>query len=192
MSLRERHRRNTLSITQRTAVELFVAHGFEAVKVVDIADAVGMAPSTLYRHFPSKEAIVVWDEHAEDDGAAIERALEQLPPFAALRHAFVTTLADRYEADADFQLQRITLLYRTPAIHAAAIEADAADRAYLTALLERHLGDDHRPAAELVAGAALLAADWAFDRWQATRAARPLADLVGEAFDRLAHLDDLR
>lgn len=189
MSLRARNRHNTLTVTQRTAIDMFSAEGYENVKVVDIAEAVGMAPSTLYRHFPTKEAIVLWDEHADEYAAELEDALGRLDPFPALREAFVTSLAGRYEADADFQLQRVALMYRTPAIHAAAIEADIADREYLTEMLEAHLTEANRPAAGLLAAAALLAADWAFDAWQERGAASPLAELIAAAFDHLGHLD---
>ena len=50
---------------------MFTAHGFDAVKVADIAAEVGMAPSTLYRHFPTKESIVLWDEHDDDREAIV-------------------------------------------------------------------------------------------------------------------------
>ena len=191
MSLRERNRRNTLVVTQRTAVELFVARGFDQVKVVEIAAAVGMAPSTLYRYFPTKEAIVLWDEYADEYSAAMEEALTRLPPFAALREAFASGLAGRYESDAEFQLQRMTLIYQTPALHPAATEAYFADHEELTTLLEPHLSAKHRAAASLLASAALLAAEWAVDQWQATAAARPLGELVAEAFDHLSQLDEL-
>ncbi|MEM7273747.1 MAG: TetR family transcriptional regulator [Actinomycetota bacterium] len=189
MSLRERNRRNTLAVTQRTAVEMFVAEGFDEVKVIDIAAAVGMAPSTLYRYFPTKEAIVLWDEHTDAYATALEDALNRHEPFAALREAFTTGLAGIYDADTDFQLQRVALMYRVPAIHAAGFAASIADRNYLTDLLEDHLTPANQPMAELLAGVALLATDWAFDQWQRSEAATPLAELVGSAFDRLGHLE---
>ncbi|MEM9611645.1 MAG: TetR family transcriptional regulator [Actinomycetota bacterium] len=192
MSLRERNRRNTLAVTQRTAVEMFTADGFDEVKVIDIAAAVGMAPSTLYRYFPTKEAIVLWDEHADAYAPALEAALVENDPFAALREAFITGLAGIYDADTEFQLQRVTLMYRVPAIHAAAVEADIADRLSLADLVEQHLTPADRAAAELLAGAALLATDWAFNQWQRSEAATPVAELVAVAFDRLGHLDSLR
>lgn len=191
MSLRERNRRNTLAVTQRTAVEMFVADGFDAVKVVDIAAEVGLAPSTLYRYFPTKEAIVLWDEHGDAYADALTSALADHAPFAALRESFVASFAGLYDSDREFQLTRVALIYRTPAIHAAAVEADMADRHYLTELLAPHLARSDPASAELLAGAALLAADWAFDRWQESGGAERLADLVATAFDRLGHLDAL-
>lgn len=188
MSLRDRNRRNTLAVTQRTAVEMFVADGFDDVKVVDIAAAVGMAPSTLYRHFPTKEAILLWDEHADTYDDALTEALSRLEPFAALREAFVSGMAGRYEADSSFQLQRIVLVYTTPSVYAAAVEADRDDREYLSEVLAPHLSPENRPAASLLARSALMAADWAFDEWQAGGAATPLVELLETAFDRLGHL----
>lgn len=192
MGLREINRRNTLAVTQRTGIEMFTAHGFDAVKVADIAAEVGMAPSTLYRHFPTKESIVVWDEHAEDDGTAIEDALRRLPPFAALREAFVTDMAGRFEDDREFQLPRMQLMYRTTAIHAAALEAEWNDRVELAAGLRHFVEGGDEGTAWLLAGAAMMAIDWAFDRWQATDGATPLGELVAASFDRIAHLDAIR
>ena len=52
-----------MRLTQRTALPLFTEQGFDQVTVEDIADQVGMAASTIYRHFATKERIVLWDEH---------------------------------------------------------------------------------------------------------------------------------
>lgn len=40
------------------AVALFAAHGFDAVTMRQLGDAVGLDNSSLYRHFPSKAALV--------------------------------------------------------------------------------------------------------------------------------------
>ena len=152
---------------------MFVEHGFDEVKVLDLAAAVGMAPSTLYRYFPTKEALVLWDEHEHEYGPGLEQQLLALPPFSALREAFVTGVADHYDTDAEFHLERIALIYRTPTIWAAAAELDRRDRQDLAELLEHHLSSEGRGAAQLLAGAALMAADWAFERWQATAGRDP-------------------
>lgn len=54
-----------------TAERLFVSHGFEAVDMAAIAEKVGIARPTVYKYFPSTEAI-------------LERLLQDaLPPFEA-------------------------------------------------------------------------------------------------------------
>ncbi len=192
ISLRERNRRNAMRTAQRTALDLFEAHGFDAVTVEQLATQAGMAASTIYRHFGTKEALVLWDEHDADLDGAFHKAFTRLTPWAALRTVFVDELGGRYHADLEFQLRRVTYLYATEQVHAAAVEADFQDREELTEALAQVLSAENREAAPLLAGAALLALDVAFDRWQQVAAARPLGELIAEAFDHLGHLDQLR
>ena len=178
-----------MRLTQRTALPMFIDRGFDRVTVDDIAGEVGMAASTIYRHFATKEAIVLWDEH----DPAIEAALEQhlrtrRPPFEAIREAFVDTLGERYTDDLAFQLERVAYIYATEQLHAAAVEADFAARRELTEALERLLSRKQRSAAPIIAGAALLALDVAMERWQANDAKTSLAVLLTEAFDQLESL----
>jgi AcrR family transcriptional regulator len=171
---------------------MFIERGFDAVTVGEIAAEVGMAPSTLYRHFATKEDIVLWDEHDVAIGAALEGALEQHPPLAAIREVFITELGSRYDADLEFQLMRIKYIYATEQLHAAAVEADFRDRAELAAGLQQVLSKGNRSAATLMAGAALLVLDIAFDRWQRDNAETSLEKLVHEGFEQLTDLDSIR
>lgn len=192
-SLRERNRHNAMRLTQRTALDLFEARGFGAVTVTEIAEAVGMAPSTLYRHFETKEAILLWDEH--DDAsldAAFERELASTTPFDAIRNVFVGEVGRRYDDDLDFQLRRVQYIYRTPEVHVAAGERDYADTVELADGLAQVLSKKNRHAAPILAGAAMVALDVAFDRWQAADGKKPLGTLIGEAFDALGDLPALR
>lgn len=181
-----------MQLTQRTALDLFEERGFEEVTVTEIADAVGMAPSTLYRHFSTKEAIVLWDEHDASLDDAFVAALTNQPPFEALRSVFVHEVGRRYDDDLEFQLRRVRYLYRTEALHAAAIEADFVNTAELTVGLESALSKRDRAAAPILSRAAMAAVDVAFDRWQASNGATPLGRLIDEAFDALARLEELR
>lgn len=191
VSLRQRNRLNAMRTTQRAALTMFIERGFDAVTVGEIADEVGMAASTIYRHFSTKEAIVIWDEHDTAIDTALEAALNAQPPLEALRSVFANELSTRYDADLDFQLQRIQYIYATEQLHAAAVEADLEARDELTLALEHFLTKTNRPAAAVIAGAALIALDVAIDRWQAGNAKRTLAMHIAETFDHLAHLDTL-
>ena len=192
MSLRKRNRHNAMRLTQRTALPLFIEHGFDAVTVGQIAAEVEMAASTIYRHFETKEAIVLWDEHDAAIDDALEAALARLPPLEAMRSAFVADLGGRYDADFEFQLARVKYIYATEQVHAAAVQADLRDRDELTAGLRYYLSKDAKAAAPLLAGAALLALDIAFDRWQAADGKEPLGDLIDAEFERLESLATLR
>ncbi|MFT7503915.1 MAG: AcrR family transcriptional regulator, partial [Gammaproteobacteria bacterium] len=169
--------------TQRTALSMFIERGFDDVTVGEIAAEVGMAPSTLYRHFRTKEDIVMWDEHDAAIDVALDRALAGRPPLEALRMVFVDELATRYDVDLDFQLRRIRYIYATKQLHAAAVEADLRTRAELATGLEQTMTKPNRPAAAIIAAAAsLLALDIAIDRWQADNAKQSLAKRIEESF----------
>ena len=106
-SLRERNRHNAMRTTQRAALDLFEAQGFEQVTVAEIAEAVGMAASTIYRHFETKEAIVLWDEHDASLDAAFVGAFTRHPPLKAIRTVFVDELWVREDlVDAELGLPR--------------------------------------------------------------------------------------
>lgn len=181
-----------MQLTQRTALTMFIERGFDEVTVGEIADEVGMAASTLYRHFDTKEAIVLWDEHDSAIDEALERELKTRPPWEAMRVAFVAALGARYDADLEFQLQRVTYIYETEQMHAAAVEADFEDRSELAAGLRHFLSKKQRHTAPLLAGAAMLAIDVAMDNWQQHKGKRPLGQLINEAFASLSHLAEVR
>lgn len=153
MGLRERSRRAAMRETQRAGLRLFRERGFDRVTVEKIAAAQGMAASTVFRHFGTKEAIVLWDEHdaALDDALAerFSRLGGDMSLFHAVRDAFVDTLAHL-------------------------------------------LSGEHRDAAPLLAGAALLALDVAIERWQERRGREDLAAMVHQAFATLEHLGTVR
>ncbi len=170
---------------------MFQRHGFENVTVGDIAAEVGMAESTVFWHFGTKEQIVLWDEHDAALDRDLAHRLRDQRPLSALRDAFIDTLASRYDEDLDFQLERINYIYDTEALHAAAVEADFTSRAELAGALAGTLSKSNRHAASLLAGAALLALDTAIERWQREKARDPLAGHITDAFEALANLESI-
>ncbi|WP_029112264.1 TetR/AcrR family transcriptional regulator [Mycobacterium sp. URHB0044] len=52
-----------------------------------IAKLAGVGPGTLYRHFPTREALLlaVYQQEIESLGASVQRLLEQQPPLEAFR-----------------------------------------------------------------------------------------------------------
>jgi len=181
-----------MRLTQRTALPLFVERGFDTVTVSEIAVKVGMAASTLYRHFDTKEDIVLWDEHDAEIDTALERELKRQTPLAALRTVFVDELGARYEGDLEFQLARVQYIYATRQIHAAALEADSRNQSDLTDALAHSLSVNDRHAAPILASAAMATLDVAIDQWQANSAATPLSLLIAAGFDNLERLGELR
>ena len=48
---------------RETAVSLFEERGYDVVKVEEIAAAAGVSHMTVFRHFPTKSALVFYDEY---------------------------------------------------------------------------------------------------------------------------------
>lgn len=63
MNLRERRKRLTRQQPSDTATEMFMQRGFDAVRVVEVAEACGVSERTVCNYFPSKEALLLdrWD-----------------------------------------------------------------------------------------------------------------------------------
>ncbi|GAB2984098.1 TetR/AcrR family transcriptional regulator [Amycolatopsis acidiphila] len=85
---RERKKAATRRAIADAALKLFLAHGFDAVSISDIAAAADVARTTLFAHFPSKEALVFDQDHDQQErlvnavrhrpaGTSIPEALRQ-------------------------------------------------------------------------------------------------------------------
>lgn len=80
------------------AVALFAVHGFDAVTMRQLGDAVGLDNSSLYRHFPSKAALVdaVLDRTAADVFAAIAPLIDTVAPLTLNAIEDIAAAAGRY------------------------------------------------------------------------------------------------
>jgi AcrR family transcriptional regulator len=57
--LRERKKRLLRQQLTDTATQLFVARGFDAVRVAEIAEACGVSEKTVFNYFPTKESLIL-------------------------------------------------------------------------------------------------------------------------------------
>ncbi len=65
--LRERRKRELRQQLSDVATQMFLEHGFDAVRVVDVARACGVTEKTVFNHFRSKEALLAdrWEIQIE-------------------------------------------------------------------------------------------------------------------------------
>ncbi|KJK49319.1 TetR family transcriptional regulator [Lentzea aerocolonigenes] len=68
---RERKKLQTRQSIADAALELFMARGFDDVGVKEIADRADVSVTTLFKHFPSKEALL-FDEDEEMESALVD------------------------------------------------------------------------------------------------------------------------
>lgn len=117
--LRAKQRAAVMRRVQLVALDLFCSDGFDAVSTEQIAAKAETSPATIYRHFGTKERIVIWDE-ADESFATTIMAEFAVHPFAtALEH--IAQKLDRFDARARrATLQRLDLIAREPSLKAQA------------------------------------------------------------------------
>ena len=96
--LRERKKREARQHISDVATRLFARRGFEAVTVVEIAEAAGVAKATVTNYFPRKEDLLL-DLQAEAEHLLVD-ALRERPPgqpvVEAIRALMHRLLAQRH------------------------------------------------------------------------------------------------
>jgi AcrR family transcriptional regulator len=84
---RERKKAATRALILQAAQDLFLDRGFDDVSVREIADKADVSPTTVFAHFPQKEALLFYEEDAQrerlvaavrdrPDGQSISEALK--------------------------------------------------------------------------------------------------------------------
>lgn len=88
--LRERKKRLTRQRISDTATGMFIAHGFDEVRVADVAVACGVSEKTVYNYFPTKESLLL--DREPDMIEAVQRALGPGAPDGSPVHALAEEL----------------------------------------------------------------------------------------------------
>ena len=101
------------------AIDLFIERGFEETSVDDVAAAAGIARRTMFRYFPSKNAIP-WgdfDQHLADMRHRLAQTPQDIPLGEGLRQALLAfnTVPG---AEQEHHRRRMTLLLKVPALQA--------------------------------------------------------------------------
>jgi AcrR family transcriptional regulator len=130
-SLRERNKAAAMEKVRTVAFELMAEHGFDAVTVEQIATTTGVSPSTVYRYFGTKEALVLSIERPDSLVRRLEKDTSDRSALAAFERA----------------ANRVWGGDETAAIEIALVTANPA----LVERFERQLLDQRGPVAELFA-----------------------------------------
>jgi AcrR family transcriptional regulator len=160
---RDRKRLETRNGLAAVALELFAERGFDAVTVNDIAERADVDPSTFYRHFGSKEAVVFSDLGGWVGrlGDAVRAQPAELPLLETMR-ASIKHLATMLLVDMDNERRRVELVESSPSVRAQGLAIrEALIDGVALAIAERMDTDptrDSRP--HLLAASLILAANW--------------------------------
>ncbi|MGI5399236.1 TetR/AcrR family transcriptional regulator [Streptomyces sp. CA-135486] len=177
---RERKKAATRQALAEAALRLFLERGYEQVGIREIADAADVSTTTLFKHFPVKEALV-FDEDADQEArllaAVRERPQGQSIPAALREHALRYRVA-AVDCGAGFTAF-VELVDNTPALR------DYAQRMWLRheTALARAIAEESGLPADDTACAAL--AHFALEAPRAARSSQVPRQAVTRAFDIL-------
>jgi mycofactocin system transcriptional regulator len=166
------------------AIDLFTARGFDEVSVDDVAEAAGIARRTLFRYYPSKNALPWGDFEAHL--ARMRDLLADLDPAVGIDDALRTALLAFNtfdDAETARHRQRMRVILQTEALQAYSMTMYAGWRAVVVAFVARRLDmkeTDLVP--QTVAWMMLGAALSAYQHWLADESVS-LLQALNDAFD---------
>ena len=180
-------RASTTDLLRQTALRMFTDQGFDAVPVTAIAKAAGVSHMTFFRHFPTKEAVVVNDLFDPLIAEAVRAQPRQWRPLTRAVRGLVAAMSQesaREEMSSREFYERVRLAALTPSLAAAVRTAgQETERAIAAALVVPGVDD---AAARAAAGAVMGAASSLLLAWveestvAATALSRGLLSLLEE------------
>ena len=204
--LRERKKRQTRQGISDAATAMFLARGFDHVRVSEIAERVGVSEKTIYNYFPTKESLVY--DQADEQLMRLVSAVRNRPAGSSPVSAFIAVLkADvgRFhgalgdsmldDTRLDFLKQFSEMIRETPALRSAWGEYRHRMVETLTAVLADEAGIDPRDPEPITTARALVSLlELMFDSQVRHMAdgtsASELQPLIADDIDRAARLLD--
>ncbi len=181
--LRARKKAQTRQVIQAQALRLFLAKGYDATTVEEIAAAAGVSHMTFFRHFLTKESVVDTDDYDPMIAALIAGRPSAEDPLTAIHQAVLEGLGAILPEGRDVLLTRTRLVLATPALRARLWENQYATvRLFTGALMTRHATDPPDLGVRVLAAAALATVTTALITWVDGDGAENLPELVDLAF----------
>jgi AcrR family transcriptional regulator len=162
---------------QARAVRLFTERGYDATTVNDVAEAAGVSPMTVYRHFPTKEDLVLVNPHKQLIAERVAASAASQPLVRRIGNALVESATmltggrhgDELSPNERFLLAQLRLMISTPALRAKHLDNYYALQQAIVEALGVGVADPSDPDAEFRAGVAasacLAAMHAALVRW---------------------------
>jgi AcrR family transcriptional regulator len=186
VGLRERKKAKTRAAIRQHAMRLFQHQGYEATTVEQIAEAAEVSPSTFFRYFPTKEAVVLTDDYDPLIVAAFKALPAGMSSIAALRAAFRQVLADLTAEQVAQERQRLALIRSAPELRAAMLDQLTLTIRELAELVAERVGRQPEELAVRTLVGAVIGVALAV---MFTAAEDPTADLFALLDQAMAHLE---
>lgn len=188
MSLRERKKLKARQTIRQEAFRLFAEQGYQATTVEQIAAAAEVSPSTFFRYFTTKEAVILSDEYDSALAEALARRPAGEPVITAIRRALTDSLQQVLDADRDELITRVRLSFSDPDIRAKTMDEQLRNQDAVAEALAAHTG---RPADDLdirCAAATIIAVSMTVMRhWVDLDGQPDLAELYDRQLNNLAN-----
>lgn len=138
--LRERKKAKTRALIQEHALRLFRTQGYDETTVGQVAEAAEVSPSTVFRYFPTKPDLVIYDALDESWIEAFRSQPSELSALQALRASIRTGLGAVVGDDLALQLERERLMRSVPELRAAMLDEFVRTLNEIAALLAERTG----------------------------------------------------
>jgi AcrR family transcriptional regulator len=185
---RDRKKMQTRTALIGAALRLVDERGLACVTVEEISAAADVSTRTFFNYFATKDETITGDPLVQ--ARDMRDRLAAIPPAVPVIEALLLALAPavaQLQADQDLWFTRMRVIENNPALQPALLARGAtAEREFIAAIAERAgvgAGSGYPQVAAAVLGAAFRVA---MLRWVACAGARPLSDLVHEAFGTVA------
>jgi AcrR family transcriptional regulator len=103
-------------------MRLFRGQGYAETTVEQIAEAAEVSPTTVYRYFPTKPDLVIYDDLDEPMMAALRAQPAGMSSLEAMRQAITTVFGGSIGQQLEVQRQRADLIREVPELRAAMID----------------------------------------------------------------------
>lgn len=183
---RERKKAATRKTISDVATRMFIERGYDEVSIREIADAADVSPTTVFAHFPQKEALVFDEDDEQRD--RLVAVVRERPPGTSISQALYDFYAHEIRLSSDEHGDEairsfVRFFQKTPALrdyaermwlrHSTALAEAIADEVGLSApddqlrifarfvlQMQMVVNESDDPLAALDAGFAILAHGW--------------------------------
>jgi AcrR family transcriptional regulator len=153
----------TRTLLQETATRLFAEQGYDATTVEQIARTAGVSHMTFFRHFATKDAVILDDGFDPMIAAAVGATTASLAPISRVCSGFRAALAHVDVPEQAQVRQRVRIAAQHPALRVGMYANTEATREAVVGVLRDDGVDEF--AARVAAAAVLAALPVALQEW---------------------------